>query len=226
MKGKSALLVGASGLVGGYCLRAILDSDRYSKVDILVRKQLPLKHEKLEQHLINFDYLERFSSVIKGDDVYCCLGSTMKKAGSREAFRTVDFGYPYEIAKIAVENGAKQFLIVTAIGSSTKVPVFYSRVKGDVEEAISKVGFGGVHIFRPSFLLGDRKEKRPLEDFLIGLGRATTFSMVGSFRRYRPIKGEVIAGAMVYIAGQESSGVTIYESEQIQEIYNMKLVPK
>ncbi len=221
MKTKSALLAGASGLVGICCLRGLLNSDRYHKVHILVRKPLSMKHEKLEQHLINFDFLDRFAHLIKADDVYCCLGSTIKKAGSQDAFRKIDFGYSYGIAKIAVENGAEQFLVVTAIGSSIKSPVFYSRVKGDLEEAVSNLGFKGVHIFRPSFLVGVRKEKRPAEDLLIDLGRKAAFSMVGPFRKYRPITGEVIAAAMIYTAGQEAEGVTIYESGRIQEIYDL-----
>jgi len=180
-------------------------------------------NREIDQQVVDFDSLEVNSHLIQANDIFCCLGSTIKKAGSQEAFKKVDFTYPYELAKLASANGGERYLIITAIGSNERAPAFYSRVKGQVEKAVSREAFKGVHIFRPSFIVGKRAEKRPAEDFLIGMGRATAFTMVGPFKRFRPIKAEAIAGAMVAVAEQELSGVTIYESHQIQQIYDESL---
>jgi len=218
MNGRTALLIGVTGLVGGHCLDFLLKDNNYSKVITLGRRRLERENEKLVQHVIDFDALEESKELVKADDVFCCLGTTIKTAGSQEAFRKVDFTYPTEIASLASQNGAEQFLIVTALGANSKSSIFYNRVKGETEDAISKIDFKSIQIFRPSLLLGDRKESRSGERW--GEFFLTTFKflLVGSLRKYRAIDASEVAKAMVRMAKAKPAGVHIYESQRIKEI--------
>jgi len=206
---RTALLAGATGLVGSHLLRLLLADETYQKVTILGRRGLPLTSPKLQQRLIDFDHLADLDAP-KVDDVFCCLGTTIKKAGSQEAFRKVDLGYVEALARVAARAGAKQFLLVSAIGANAKSRVFYSRVKGETEAAVQAVGFAGTHIFRPSMLLGERAESRILERMGTPLMRAVAFAMVGSLRRYRPIPAETVAAAMVKGAKTARAGAHVY----------------
>ncbi|HZW83835.1 MAG TPA: NAD-dependent epimerase/dehydratase family protein, partial [Candidatus Deferrimicrobium sp.] len=139
MVGKSALLVGASGLVGGELLRCILNGQEYSKVLILVRKPLGIKNPKLEERVIEFEDLERYKDCFKVEDVFCCLGTTIKSAGSQEAFRKVDVDYPLEMARLAKEMQVKKFLIISSMGANHKTSIFYSRMKGLLELKLKEI---------------------------------------------------------------------------------------
>ncbi|HVF87991.1 MAG TPA: hypothetical protein VM866_10390, partial [Pyrinomonadaceae bacterium] len=176
---RSALLVGATGLVGGHCLNLLLEDAAYQKVVVLGRRMLPVGHRKLEQHIIDFDQLTDYARLIYGQDVFCCLGTTIKKAGSQEAFRRVDFTYPHEVARVAAGNGAEQMLLVSALGADARSRVFYNRVKGETEEAVSKLPFGGVQIFRPSLLLGERQEVRRGEQIAERAMKLFSFALIG-----------------------------------------------
>jgi len=215
---KSALLLGASGLVGGHCLRLLLEDQNYGKVILFVRKPIALQHAKLEQHVIDFDHLEKYSHLAKVNDVFCCLGTTIKKAGSQEAFRKVDFTYPVEIAKIAAQNGVEKFLIITALGANPNSSVFYNRVKGEVEVAVTKLPLKVIHIFRPSLLLGKREERRMGEKIGEPLLKALKIFLFGPFRKYRAIEATIVAAAMIQVAKQNLQGINIFESDQIQHL--------
>lgn len=130
MNDRTALLLGATGLVGGHCLNFLLNDESYGRVSVLGRRPLEREHPKLEQHLVDFDRLENSAELIQAQDVFCCLGTTIKKAGSQEAFRRVDFEYPLQSARVAARQGAERFLIVTAIGADPGSRIFYNRVKG------------------------------------------------------------------------------------------------
>ncbi len=218
MQTRTALVLGASGLIGGHCLDLLLQDEAYSQVIVLVRKPLPITHPKLTQHAVDFDRLQDFASVVKADDVFCCLGTTIKTAGSQEAFRKVDFTYAHEAAKIALHNGASQFLLVSSLGADAKSSVFYSRVKGEIEAAISALNFASISIFRPSFLLGERNEFRLGERLAEPIAKAISFLLIGNLRKYRPIEALTVAAAMIEIAKAEIKGVNVYESDRIQEI--------
>ena len=221
MKKKTALLAGASGLIGRHCLQFLLDSDYYNKVTILVRNQLQIESEKLIQVVADFERLEDFVDDMAADDVFCCLGTTMKKARSKEMFRKVDYDYPVKIARISADKGAVQFSIVTAIGADSGSSFFYNRVKGDVEDSVNEAGFRSVNIFRPSLLLGERKESRPGEKAAGVFSKASAFAMIGPLRKYRAIEGRTVASVMVKVTAEGSAeGINIYESGQIQEIFN------
>jgi uncharacterized protein YbjT (DUF2867 family) len=219
MDSKTALLVGATGLVGGHCLRFLLEDDYYGKVVVLARRKLPLDHEKLEQQVIDFDSLAQKANLIKTDDIYCCLGTTRKKAVSDEAYYRVDFTYPFEIARLGRANGAERYAIVTAIGASPHSRFLYNRTKGEIEKAVSRLGFPGVYLFRPSLLVGERGEERKWEERELMIGNKLSFLLVGPMKRFRPIEAQAVAFAMVQTTRQGRPGVHIIESEEIREMY-------
>jgi uncharacterized protein YbjT (DUF2867 family) len=212
MSQKSALLAGASGLVGGHCLKQLLAEESYSKVIAIVRRPLPITH------ITDFSDLGILGETLSADDVYCCLGTTIKKAGTQEAFCKVDFDYPVKLAALTQHCGAKQFLIVTSIGADPHSRIFYGRVKGETEEALARISFEALHIFRPSLLLGNREEHRAGEKAGAVVMSAIKNVMVGPFKKYRPIQANDVAKAMVCIAQKDLKGINIFESQRIQEI--------
>lgn len=218
MNTRSALVVGASGLVGGHLLQLLLADGTYSRVTVLTRKPLGFEHPKLLERVVNFDQLDQHQDVMKAEDVFCCLGSTIKKAGSQEAFRKVDFTYVIQTAAISQKNGARQFLVISSLGADIHSRVFYNRVKGEMEDAVTKIPFDAVCIFRPSLLLGDRRESRPAETLGIFFVKALSVLLIGALRRYRAIHAQTVAKAMLRAAKQQVDGVEILESEEIQSL--------
>ncbi|MBA4849887.1 oxidoreductase [Emticicia sp. BO119] len=208
---KTALIVGASGLIGLQLTQKILNYATYSVVKVLVRKPLDFQHPKLEQIIIDFNNFDK--SLVVADDIFCCLGTTMKQAGSKEAFYKVDFTYPLEIAKAALQNRAKQYLIVTAMGADEKSVFYYNRVKGEIEKALSDLHFPALIIFRPSLLLGERTESRSGEGFATILMKTFDFLIPD---KYKPIKGETVANAMLDLAQKGIKGKEILVSEKMQ----------
>ena len=216
---KTSLVVGATGLIGHQLVNQLLQSELYSEVRVLVRKSLQKQHPKLVE--VPYDFNQPDTRLVQGDDVFCCLGTTMKKAGSKGAFTQVDHDYPLQIARAAKQNGAAQYLIVTAMGADPGSAFFYNRVKGNVEEDLKKMGFDALHIFRPSLLLGSRDEKRLGEK--IGEAVMLVFDplMLGPLKKYRAIDSAKVAKAMLVAAQnplteQISQGVFIHESDQMQ----------
>jgi uncharacterized protein YbjT (DUF2867 family) len=215
---RTALIVGATGLVGQSCLEYLLQDKRYSMVTSLVRKKLPLKDPKLQQEVVNFDHLESSKALVKGDDVYCCLGTTINKAGSKENFRKVDHDYVLKTARLALENGAHKFMVVTSVGADPGSGIFYTKVKGEVEEDLKALGYPELHIFRPASLSGDRGEFRFGEKVSLGVLKVFDFAMVGGLKKYKPIEAKTVARAMLLVAEKPNPGVHIYESEEIKQI--------
>lgn len=218
MVAKSALLVGASGLVGGELLNCLLIGQEYSEVLILVRKPLGLKHPKLKEHLIEFEDLAQYKDLFKVNDVFCCLGTTIKKAGSQDAFKKVDVEYPLEIARLAKEMRAEKFLIISSMGANSKSAVFYSRMKGMLEQRLKEIWSESLYIFRPSLLLGDRKEIRFGESASAFLTKGISFIFVGALKKYKPIAAETVANGLYKAAQSNSEGIHTYLSNEIAEI--------
>jgi uncharacterized protein YbjT (DUF2867 family) len=220
MSPRTALVAGGSGLVGGHCLRRLLEDAHYDRVVAVGRRELPLQHPTLTQHVIDFDRLGAAdgATIPAADDVFCCLGTTMKKAGSEAGFRLVDFTYIVSLASQALAAGAKQFLLVSSLGAGPKSPLFYNQVKGETEEAIVKLPFAGRYIFRPSLLKGDRPEHRPAERFGLAVTSGIGLALVGPLRRYRPIEASTVAAAMVRVAHQAPGGVVVYASDTIERL--------
>lgn len=215
---KTAIVLGSSGLTGSYLLKMLLDCSYYNRVISFVRKESGVKHNKLAEYIINFDKPELYRDLVKGDDLYCCLGTTIKKARSQEAFEKIDAFYPAIFADIAAVNNVKQFLIISSTGANIDSSNFYLRTKGKCEEAIQAANIPSISIFRPSLLLGERKESRPSEKISQGIMPLLSVLMIGKLKRYRPIKAKTVAQAMFVIARQKKEGIHIYESEEISEI--------
>jgi uncharacterized protein YbjT (DUF2867 family) len=216
MEKKTVLLLGATGLVGGHVLTRLYKNDVWSRVITLTRS--PIRNteafSKLDALIVDFESPATWQDHVAADQTICALGTTIKKAGSREAFRRVDFEYPLTIARAALGGGCRHFLLVSAIGADPHSRVFYNRVKGQLEAAILGLGFDRVSIFRPSLLLGDRREFRPGEAAGQVLGRWLRFAIP---RRYRPIHARTVATAMVRIAAANPAGYRTLTSDAIAE---------
>jgi uncharacterized protein YbjT (DUF2867 family) len=211
---KTALIAGSTGLIGKQLLQLLLDDAHYTLVKAISRKPLAISHPKLQNIVADLSTLSEQYDQLKADDVFCCLGTTIKQAGSKEAFRKVDYEYPLELAKLCKNQGASQYLIITALGSDAHSKIFYNQVKGQVEAAIDQVGFQSYHIFRPSLLLGERTENRP------GEGAATAVYTALGFLiplKYKAIDSGKVAKGMLHFAKQNLSGRFIHESKELQQ---------
>jgi uncharacterized protein YbjT (DUF2867 family) len=213
---KTALLVGATGLVGGHCLRLLLDRGDHARVIALVRRPLDQEHARLVQKVVDFDKLE--GEDLAASDVFCALGTTIRKAGSQEAFRKVDHGYAKAVAERAVKGGARQFVLVSSAGADPGAGNFYLRVKGELERDVSALPYEAVHVLRPSFLLGERGESRTGEALGIAVARGASFAMIGGLRKYRPIEAATVAAAMVGVARRGQPGRHVYHFDEIASL--------
>ncbi|MFZ6050390.1 NAD(P)H-binding protein [Halocola ammonii] len=209
------LIAGSTGLVGGHLVHFLLEDSRIKEIHSLVRKETGLSHSKLKEHKIVFENLQHEAPNEHFDAIFCCLGTTIKKAGSQEKFRKVDFDYVKSLA----ENytSADQFLVVSAMGADKSSSIFYNRVKGEMEEAVKNSGIKSVQIFRPSLLLGDREEFRLGEKIGSIFMRIFSPLMFGSLKKYRPIKAADVAKAMLKASVSNSSSDT-FDSYQIQQM--------
>jgi uncharacterized protein YbjT (DUF2867 family) len=210
VKRRIALLAGATGLVGGECLRLLLGDDAYSRVIVLTRRDLGAlaRRAKVTQVVTDLDGLGRIRKSLQADHVFCALGTTIRKAGSQEKFRQVDYEYPLKLAQIARMNGASHYSIVSALGADPKSRVFYSRVKGEVEQALRAMDWPSVAILRPSLIAGDRAESRPMERLAEHLLRFAPST-------WKPVAASDIAAAMIRTALRSPPGVTTIESRDI-----------
>jgi uncharacterized protein YbjT (DUF2867 family) len=216
---KTALIVGASGLTGSHCLHFLLKNDTYGQVISLGRKKLQVNHPKLVQIISDFSNLNAVFADIQVDDVFSCLGTTIKKAGSKEAFLNVDYEYPLTIAKLAKSHGTHGFHIVSALGANASSAIFYSKVKGMLEAEILKLDFDNVNILRPSILDGDRKENRIGEKIGLSVLKFLSPVLIGPLKKLRPTKAEAVGFVMVEMATNGIKGFSIIEPEQIAQIY-------
>jgi uncharacterized protein YbjT (DUF2867 family) len=217
---RTALLVGASGLVGGHLLTTLLADDEYSSVTALVRKPIEISHTKLTQETVDFTRLSDYVSHIQAQDVFCALGTTIRVAGSQEAFRKVDFEYPLRTAEVALLRGAEQFLLVSSLGADATSSVFYSRTKGEVEQAIETLGYRSFVAFRPSLLLGERSESRFGESIGAVLANVIGFAMIGPLAKYKAIEASTVAWTMVNEAKKRTVGRRVVESDAIQVAFD------
>jgi uncharacterized protein YbjT (DUF2867 family) len=219
---KTAIIAGATGLIGKFCLSYLLMDKNYSKVIVITRTPLPIKDPKLENIVCDFDQLAQHASQLKGDDVYCCLGTTIAVAGSQENFKKVDLDYPINLAKITKQQGAKQFLVVSAMGASSSSSIFYNRIKGEMQDQLKIIGFNTTLIFQPSILTGLRKEFRMGERIAQVVTKIFRPLMFGPMKKYKPIEGMVVAFAMHHKASQELNGYRIFESNEIQSAFDTR----
>ena len=207
------MLLGATGLVGRECLRLLIGEPDVARVVALTRRPLvdPPASTKLQAEVVDFDQLESRGDLFAVDQIFCALGTTIKQAGSEDAFRRVDYTYPICAAKLGVEHGARHFLLVSAIGASSTSRVFYNRVKGQLEDALRGLAYQSVTIVRPSLLLGDRPDPRVGEEIAKMIG----WLVPG---KYRPVQATTVAEALVRAARDDAPGMHIIESDQISDV--------
>lgn len=202
-----ALVAGATGLVGGHLIDGLLANPRIGKVIALARSPLTHAHPKLETIIVDYDQLEKelAERKIEADEAYCALGTTIKKAGSQAAFRKVDFDYEVAFARAAQAAGVRRFALVSSVGANPKSGIFYTRVKGETEQAIRALNFPSLQIFRPGVLLGNRQETRPAEQLAVALTPFINLTLQGPFKQYRGIQALHVARAMILSLGDAGS---------------------
>jgi uncharacterized protein YbjT (DUF2867 family) len=208
-----ALLAGATGLVGRECLRLLGNDERVAEVHALVRRPLPPESmgRRIRECRTDFENLHEHPDWFQVDWVFCALGTTIRQAGSEEAFRRVDFQYPLAIAQAARAGGARHFLLVSAVGANARSRLFYSRVKGELEDALLGLGYPSVTIARPSLLLGERHEWRMGEEI------AKRFAALAP-PRWRPVYAWQVAAALVRAAHADAPGVQILENLLLRSV--------
>ena len=209
-RGLTALIAGASGLVGGECLKLLRASDRYERVIVVTRRDLGsvARHARVQQVIVDFARLQGVAAQLVADHVYCAMGTTIRKAGSQQRFREVDGEYPRQLAEITLANGASHFSLGSALGASRTSPFFYSRVKGELEDSLRAMHWPSLCFVRPSIIAGDRKESRPME-------RLAEHALKWAPRTWRPVQARDIAAAMINTALRAPRGLAVIESRDI-----------
>ncbi len=223
MQPLTAIVLGATGLIGGQLVERLLNDDDFEKVKILVRRPVELANKKLEVQIVNFDNLADFRAKLgSGDCIFCCIGTTQKQVkGDKAAYRRIDYDIPVNAAKMGKDAGFKKHLLVSSVGANASARNFYLKLKGEVEKAIAEQHFESFHVFRPSMLLGDRKEVRLGE--LIGKGviNALPFLLTGSLKKYRGINATDVAQAMVAASKLEVKGMVAHHYEDMMKTIKM-----
>ncbi len=214
---KIAIILGASGLTGSILLELLLQDDRYSSVKIFSRKRLERKHPKIKEFIGDLLQLENFANDFTGDACFCCIGTTAKKTPDKELYRKIDFGIPVTAAKLCVKNKISTFAVISALGADAKSSIFYSRTKGEMEEAVLQENIPNTYLLQPSLIFGDRKEGRIGEKIAIILTKLFGFLLVGKLEKYKGIEAESIAKAMLYLANNKTDATRI-PSDKIIEI--------
>lgn len=192
------LILGATGLTGGLVLKGLLAADQVSQVVAPIRRALTIEHEKLHLAEVDFAHLDQHADLFRVDAIICCLGTTIKKAGSRKRFREVDYGYPIKAAELGRQQGAEAFILMSAIGASSSSLVFYNRVKGELEDGLKGLGYPCLSIYQPSLLLGNRSEQRTAEALGMKAMPAINGLLQGPLKSYRGVEAASVARAMVH----------------------------
>lgn len=217
MKQFTAVLIGSTGLVGSELLRQLMNDEDVTKVRILVRRPVADTHPKLEIELIDFEDVLQFKNAIgSGDVIFSCVGTTNKKVqGDEAAYRKVDFDIPVNAAKFGKEAGFEKFLMISSVGANAKSNNFYLRLKGEVEEAVEQTAMSAIAIFRPGFLMGNRREKRTGESVMKFLSKIFSFVFIGPLKKYRSVSAHDLAAAMINVSKKDWKEVRIIEGGEM-----------
>jgi uncharacterized protein YbjT (DUF2867 family) len=210
---KTALVIGATGLVGKQLVQQLLADDRFSRVVVFVRRTTGVQHPKVQEHLIDFDAVDSWKDLVRGDVLFSTLGTTIKKAGSQEAQYKIDYTYQYNFAKVAADNGVPAYVLVSSSGAKTTSRIFYSRMKGELEEAVKKLPFQYIRIIQPGLLAGEREEFRLGETIAYGI--SSVFKFIPGLDAYRPYHDTVVAKALINAALTEGEKIKIYTLRDI-----------
>ena len=212
---KTAVVIGASGLIGRSLVRKLLEDSRYKSVKVFVRRSINISNSKLVEHIIDFDKITDWKNKITGDELYSAMGTTIKKAGSKEAQYKIDVTYQYEFAKAAADNGVMSYFLVSSSGANAKSKLFYMKIKGELEEKVKLLPFNKIRFFRPSLLLGERDEKRFGEKAVERLLKIVV-PLFPFLKNLRPIEGEKVAKAMIVSANEDNKErIKIFEPLEI-----------
>ena len=217
MSQRIALIAGATGLDGSLCLKQLLDDPAYAQVISISRRPASQSHPKLVQKIVEFDNLSQLAP-IAANDAFCAMGTTNGKAGSREAYRKIDFGYSKAFAEFALGGGAQQFVLVSSVGANARSRAFYLRTKGQIEEVVTAMPFNSLHIFQPSFLMGSRTEQRAGEGIGLALAKTLQFAFIGGLSKYRPIPASMVVAAMIAAVKRAGPGRHIYLFDDMQAL--------
>jgi len=220
MSGKTAAIIGATGMVGNYLLEQLLNDSYFDTIRVIVRRPFMQKHPKLEMKLVDFNDYESLKLAIDGSDaLFCAIGTTQKNVkGDKALYRKIDFDIPIRSARICIETGCSTFVIVSAVGANSKSSNFYLKLKGEVEDALQPPGLQSLHIMQPSQLFGERKENRPAEKIFIPVMKAVSFLLAGSLAKYKPIHGRDVAKAMLNAAKAGKSGTYRYTYREMMKL--------
>lgn len=214
----TALVIGATGLVGRALVDRLLAGPRFTQVHSFVRRPSLRQHERLVEHLIDFDQPAGYAGLVRGDVLFSALGTTIRQAGSEAAQYKVDHGYQLAFAQAAAANGVPCLVLVSATGASARSRVFYSRMKGELERDVQALGWRRLHILRPSFLDGPREASRPMER--LGIAATNAINALGLLRRWRPVPADTVAQAMLQAAAlpEDAAGARIWELDAIFDL--------
>ncbi len=222
MSGRTAIVFGGTGLVGRSLIDELIKNDNYGIIRVFTRNKVSYPGvQKVMNSTVDFEHPESFSEQIKGDDLYICLGTTMKKAGSVKKMEEIDRELSVTLSKSARDNGVKRVAVVSSIGADRSSSSYYLRIKGEMEQQIMDIDFETIAIVRPSLLLGERNERRFGESAGKIIMKILGIFLFGKFRKYRAIKAVDVAFAMIRIL-QEAKGINIYKSDQLQTIADHK----
>jgi uncharacterized protein YbjT (DUF2867 family) len=209
---RTANIIGASGLVGQQLVAQLLNHPRYIKVRSFVRRPSGIVHPKLEEILIDFNQPDSWRVLVQGNALFSTLGTTIKTAGSHENQYRVDYTYQYEFARAAAQNGVGVYVLVSSMGANARSSIFYSRMKGELEEAVAKLPFRKIAIVRPSILEGNRQEKRPGEKMGLAITHFITRFMM---KKYRPMPVDLLAEKMIQLSVDPAVGISTIENNEI-----------
>ncbi len=211
---KTAIILGATGLTGGILLEKLLKDASFEKIKLFSRSSSEKNSSKIEEHLIDMFQLENHSEAFKADVVFCCIGTTKSKTPDKETYKKIDYGIPVTAAKLAKQNEVKTFVVISAMGADADSSIFYNKTKGEMQRDVLQQNIENTYVLQPSLIAGDRNEKR------FGEKVATVFMKIFGFiipKKYKMIKAETIADAMVVLAKEGFSQQQI-TSDEIKQI--------
>lgn len=210
---KTAIVIGATGLVGSEVTRQLLEHPEYGKVVVLVRRTTGIPHPKLEEHIVDFDKPEEWKDLVKGDVLFSAMGTTLNKAGSKAAQYRIDYTYQYHVAAAAAANGVPCYVLISSAGASENSLIFYSKMKGELDRDIKKLPFSSIRILKPGILAGNRTESRPMEALSIQM--MSLLGKIPFLSKYKPYPASTVAKAMIAAEAKEEKGIFVYELSQI-----------
>jgi len=216
---KTAIILGASGLTGGFVLQKLIEDERYDTIKLFSRSKIEGLPDKVQQFIGNLLELNQFKTDFTADDVYCCIGTTAKKTPDKTLYKKIDFGIPVAAAKLSKENNISTFLVISAMGANKNSTVFYNKTKGEMENSVLKQQIKNTYVLRPSLIGGDRQETRLLEKIGLVIFKVIQPLFIGKLKKYKIVNAETIAQAMIGLANTKYSEVII-TSEHINKLGN------